>query len=270
MSITHSADGTTLTYEKLGSGPSLILVDGAFCRRGFGPMAALAKALAPRFTVVIYDRRGRDESGDTAPYDPAREIEDLAAIVACVDGPPHLYAISSGVALTLRAIGAGLPVRRLVLYEAPFALDGTHVPDPPDYRERISSLLAAGDRDSAVKLFMRVVGVPAFGIFVMRWMPNVWPKLRAVAHTLAYDLALLGDTQRGGPLPDDLVAACAAVSVPTLSAAGGKSPPWMHHSAEVLARAIPGAVHELIPGQDHNIGTKAIAPVLERFFAAAG
>src|SRR5688572_17971373 len=57
-----SADGTQIEYTKLGSGPALILVDGAFCYRENGPASQLAMALAEHFTVFTYDRRGRGGS----------------------------------------------------------------------------------------------------------------------------------------------------------------------------------------------------------------
>ena len=59
-----SKDGTPIAVDKLGSGPALILVDGAMCSRGFGPMPPLAKELASQFTVYHYDRRGRGDSGN--------------------------------------------------------------------------------------------------------------------------------------------------------------------------------------------------------------
>ena len=52
-------DGTTIGYQATGVGVPLILVDGAFGSRTFGPNGALAARLAERFTVVTYDRRGR-------------------------------------------------------------------------------------------------------------------------------------------------------------------------------------------------------------------
>lgn len=266
MNTTTSVDGTRLAYERVGEGPAVVLVDGAFCRRRFGPMGDLARLLAPKYTVFHYDRRGRDDSGDTAPYAVTRELEDLGAIVAAAGGTPYLYGISSGAALALRAVGSGLPVKKLVVYEPPFALDGTHVPDPPDYREQIGRSLAGGDRDSAVKLFMRAVGVPWYGIFFMRLLPNVWRKLRAVAHTLPYDFAVLGDTQSGGPLPAEFAEALAAIQVPTLAMAGGKSPDWMRHSARRIADSVAGASYRVIDGQDHNLSAKALAPVLGEFF----
>src|SRR5439155_1043502 len=80
-STVKSKDGTLIAYEKAGSGPPLVLVDGALCSRQFGPMPKLAPLLASRFTVYWYDRRGRGESGDTRPYAREREIEDVAALI---------------------------------------------------------------------------------------------------------------------------------------------------------------------------------------------
>ena len=77
----RSKDGTMIAYERSGSGPAVIVVDGAFCSRAFGPSKRLARALAPNFTVYAYDRRGRNQSGDTQPYAAEREIEDIAALV---------------------------------------------------------------------------------------------------------------------------------------------------------------------------------------------
>src|SRR6202034_2409163 len=68
MKTVTSKDGTLIAYEQSGSGEPVILVDGALCSRAFGPMPELAKLLAPHFSVINYDRRGRNESGDTQPY----------------------------------------------------------------------------------------------------------------------------------------------------------------------------------------------------------
>lgn len=81
MSHVRSKDGTTIAYERSGNGPALILVDGALCSRAFGPSPKLAPLLARHFTVYAYDRRGRGQSGDTHPYSPAREVEDIGALV---------------------------------------------------------------------------------------------------------------------------------------------------------------------------------------------
>jgi pimeloyl-ACP methyl ester carboxylesterase len=86
MPAVTSADGTTIGYERTGSGPALVLVDGAMCYRAAGPMRPLAALLQDSFTVYTYDRRGRGESSDTPPYAVAREVEDLQAVVAQAGG----------------------------------------------------------------------------------------------------------------------------------------------------------------------------------------
>ena len=79
METVTSADGTVIAYDRTGDGPILIVSVGAFCtRHTFVAPAELTR----RFTVVTYDRRGRGDSGDTAPFAPEREYEDLAAVAA--------------------------------------------------------------------------------------------------------------------------------------------------------------------------------------------
>src|SRR5262245_47412221 len=90
-----SKDGTAIAYSRTGSGPVLILVDGALCHRDFGPSGTLARELAPHFTVITYDRRGRGESGNTPPYAVEREIEDLAALIHAAGGPALVVGVSS-------------------------------------------------------------------------------------------------------------------------------------------------------------------------------
>src|SRR5579871_6431512 len=118
MPTVTSRDGTTIAYEQSGAGPALILVDGAMCYRAFGPMRGLAALLAPHFTVFAYDRRGRGESGDTAPYAVEREVEDIEALIDAAGGTAGVYGISSGAFLALEA-ARRLPgrVTRLALYE---------------------------------------------------------------------------------------------------------------------------------------------------------
>src|SRR5258707_219917 len=76
-----SRGGTPIALTGPGPGPALVLVDGAMCYSGAGPMPALAERLTDHFTVYLFGRRGRGESGDTPPFAVEREIEDLAALV---------------------------------------------------------------------------------------------------------------------------------------------------------------------------------------------
>jgi pimeloyl-ACP methyl ester carboxylesterase len=115
--VTSSKDGTDIAYERMGSGPAVILVGGGL--DDGAENAPLAPELAEQFTVYNYARRGRGESGDTLPYAVAREIEDLDALIAEAGGSAHLYGVSSGGALALEAAAAGLAVDGIALYEVP-------------------------------------------------------------------------------------------------------------------------------------------------------
>jgi pimeloyl-ACP methyl ester carboxylesterase len=263
MPAVTSADGTTIAYETIGSGPPLILVDGALGYRALGFSGKLAEELAAGYTVYKYDRRGRGESGDTQPYAVDREVEDIAALIEEAGGSAHLYGISSGAALALEAANHGLPIERLALYEIPFVLDDTREPMDPDYLPNVERAIAAGKPGDAVKHFMRLVGVPGPFVAVMPLMP-MWKKLKASAHTLPYDKAALGDTGSGRPLPADRTS---GVTVPTLAIAGGKSPEWLRNSMVAVANAIPTAEYRTLEGQTHNVKAKVLAPVLAQFFA---
>jgi pimeloyl-ACP methyl ester carboxylesterase len=263
MAHVTSADGTKIAYEKAGSGPPVILVDGALGYRALGFSKKLADELADRFTVYTYDRRGRGESTDTAPYAVQREVEDIEALIAAAGGSAHVYGISSGAALALEAANRGLPIDGLALYEIPFVVDDTRERFDPDYQPNVERALAAEKPGDAVKHFMRLVGVPRPIVAVMPLMP-AWSKLKASAHTLLYDKAVLGDTGSGEPVPADRTS---GVTVPTLAIGGGKSPEWLLNSMVAVANAIPTAEYRTLEGQTHNVKAKVLAPVLAEFFS---
>ncbi|WP_181773669.1 alpha/beta fold hydrolase [Amycolatopsis pittospori] len=263
MSTVTSQDGTTIAYTRTGSGPAVILVDGAMCHRGFGPAEPLAAELAGHFTVYTYDRRGRGESGDTEPFSIAREVEDIDALIKEAGGSAHVYGISSGAALALEAANAGLAITKLAVYEFPLVVDDTRPPVPADYTERLEKAIATGRPGDAIKTFMREgVRVPAPVVFMMRFMP-AWPKLKKTAPTLRYDAALFDGLHDGTPLPEGR---WSGVSVPTLVMDGGKSPAWIRNGVAALTKAVPGAEHKTIEGQTHMLKPKAVAPVLIEYF----
>jgi pimeloyl-ACP methyl ester carboxylesterase len=260
MPSVTSADGTVIAYERTGSGPALVLVDGALCHRAAGPMRPLAALLRERFTVHAYDRRGRGGSSDTAPYAVAREVEDLQALIGEAGGEACVYGISSGAALALAAAAADSSITRMALYEPPFvaeAEDGVRI---KEYTERLGALLDAGRDGDAVALFMTHVGVPAQAVAGIRAQPG-WAALEAIAPTLAYDDQVLGD----GSVPRDLAG---AITVPALVLAGADSPQSLQGAAKATADALPAAGHRTLEGQTHDVSPDALAPVLAAFFAA--
>jgi uncharacterized protein YndB with AHSA1/START domain/alpha-beta hydrolase superfamily lysophospholipase len=258
-----SKDGTSIAFDRLGTGPAVILVTGATGVRS--GMAHLAAVLAPHFTVFNYDRRGRGESGDTVPYAVAREVEDLDALIDEASGSAFVYGISSGAVLALDAAST-LPtkVKKLALYEPPFILDDSRPPLPHDYVQQLDAAIAAGRRGDAVEIFMtKALRIPEEYLAPMRNGP-MWAAMEAVAHTIAYDGTIMGDTMSGKPLPAN---AWAAATMPTLVMDGELSEGFFHDAAQALADILLNARRRTLEGQEHGVAPEALAPVLVEFFA---
>jgi pimeloyl-ACP methyl ester carboxylesterase len=257
-----SHDGTTITFNQLGEGSALILVDGALHYRAFDQgKAQLADLLAQHFSVFLYDRRGRGYSTDTPPYAVAREIEDIEALINEAGESALVFGHSSGAALAMEA-AIELPgkIKKLAMYEAPYNDDEPARHAWKEYTKHLGALLAADRRGDAVALFMMLVGATADQTDAMRQAP-VWPLFEAVAPTLAYDhIALLGED---AAVP---IERAARVAVPTLIMDGGASYPFMHTTATALANALSHAEQRTLEGQTHEVAAEALAPALVAFF----
>ncbi|MGW4241553.1 alpha/beta fold hydrolase [Nocardia sp. NPDC004722] len=258
-----SKDGTAIAYTRYGSGPAVVLVDGALAAQEFGPNKSLAEELSSKYTVYTYDRRGRGESGETLPVDVEREYEDLDAVVDLAGEPVMLYGISSGGGLILDYLRSGRSARKVALYEVPFVVDATRPPLPADYIEHLHSLLTQGKNGEAIKYFMRQgVRLPALLVAAFPLFPG-WSHLKTVAPTMAYDIQYVAAFQRGGKLPADR---WAELGIPVTVIVGSKSPEWMRNANAALAQAIPGATHRVLPGQTHLVKAPVLAPALIEFF----
>lgn len=267
MRTVISKDGTPIVFDQSGEGPALILVGAAFATRA--DEASLAAALAPNFIVFAYDRRGRGDSGDTAPYAVEREVEDLNAVLDAAGGSAFVFGHSSGAVLALNA-ALLLPtkIRKLALYEPPFIIDDSHPPVPQDFAAHLRELVASDQRSNAVEYWNTVIGMPAEMLNHMRQSPW-WPGLEKMAHTLPYDAAIMADTQAGNPLP---LRKWASVTVPTLVIDGtmtfGRADlhAFMRNGADALTTALPYAQRQILEGQDHGPADDVLALALRAFF----
>lgn len=257
MDKTTSADGTTIAFDRTGDGPPVIIVEGAFCDRSTSaPMAAL---LAERFAVFAYDRRGRGDSADTAPYSVEREVEDLAALIEEAGGSAALYGMSSGAVLAIEAAASGLAVTRLALYEPPLSTGDDQRARTDDLLAALTGLIAADRRGDAVELFLaKGVKVPSEVVAQMRTAP-MWHGLEAIAHTLVYDATITSDASV-------LAERASTVPAPTLVLDGAESPAFLREAVRAVADTIPGARHRSLAGQTHDVDPAVLAPVLTEFF----
>jgi pimeloyl-ACP methyl ester carboxylesterase len=129
-----------------------------------------------------------------------------------------------------------------------------------DHEAKLKALVAAGERGAAVKYFMRdMVGVPVPFVWMMQLMRGTWRKLAAVAHTLPYDAAIMGDWQ----IP---AARLARVATPTLALYGGKTDVRLKRAVEELVKVLPNVRQRTLPGQTHNVSAAVLVPALVEHF----
>lgn len=257
MRTTLSKDGTSIAYDVYGSGPALIYINGASCFRSFMPVLQGAKVFAKEFTVYNYDRRGRGDSGDTLPWAVEREVEDIAALIDAAGGTAYLYGHSSGAVLALEAaLRFGNKVQKIVLYDASYAHDETEKAQYTLLGKTIHKLLGAGKHAAAMRTFLKGIGMPKVFVLLLPVTPG-WRMMKALAPTLAYDIALTSD------LPP--VQRAMNVTIPTQILVGQNSPASLHAVANQLTRAIPNATFAEITGQDHMVSAKALLPRLVSF-----
>jgi pimeloyl-ACP methyl ester carboxylesterase len=258
---TTSRDGTTIAFDRTGDGPSVLLIGGALSDRT--AVRELVEQLAPKMSAIAYDRRGRGESGDTPPYAVEREVEDAGSLIDAVGGSSFVFGHSSGAVLALE-LARSRPgaVTKLAVYEPPFIVDDSRPPLPDDYVEHLEELVGAGRRGDAVAYFLRNgSGVPEEQVEGMRDQP-FWEHMGSVAHTIAYDGRIMGDTMSGSPGP---LQRWASVTTPTLVMDGGASPPWQRHGVLALAEVLPNVEHRTLEGQTHGADPAVLAPVLIEF-----
>jgi pimeloyl-ACP methyl ester carboxylesterase len=269
-----SKDGTSIAYTQTGSGPAVILITGAL---GVRYDDAFAELLAPHFTVYNLDRRGRGESGDTAPFAVEREIEDIEALIDIAGGSAALQGNSSGAILALEAANRlSSKVTKLSMFEPPFITEDSRPPVPADYVEQLEAAIAAGKPGDAVEIFMtQALLIPDEFLSQMRYMPPsevfgmqegvtapMWTEMEKVAHTLSYDGRVALPFMQGKPLPTDR---WTSVTMPTLVIVGGNSEPFFHDGAASLVDMLPNARVHVLEGQDHAVQPQVLAPVVIEF-----
>ena len=254
-----SADGTQIAYDRLGSGPLVVLVSGMFSHRP--AFQEEAEQLATRFTVLNYDRRGRGESGDTPPYAREREAEDLAALIEAEGGSAMVYGRSSGAGLALNAAASGLPTTRLVLFEPPYGPDDQDSKQATrELAENVGAVIAQDRRADAIAMFLPATGLSR----EMAEELSQDPAMQAVAPTMLYDFEVMGYTDRGAAIPEQAVR---SIDIPTLLLAGDASPSFLRDTASQIARLLPDGELTVLRGADHGAPAEVVGPVVAEFFS---
>lgn len=244
----QSADGTLIAWERRGSGPPLVIVDPVLMDRRTSVAAGLAELLASNRTVYTYDRRGKGESGDSADYEPGREVDDLLAVIDAAGGAADVYGFSSGAVLALMTAADSSAVTGVVALEPP--LSGS-VDDTPDIRGQLRDLINAGERAEAVRLFQRSIGVPE----EMVEAADV-EVFAPAAHTIAYDLTLNAAADPGS---------LEGIRVPVLVLVSGGSDARLQEWARETAEALADARLQVLEGGWHGVEDQVLAAAINEF-----
>jgi pimeloyl-ACP methyl ester carboxylesterase len=169
---------------------------------------------------------------------------------------------SSGALLSIQAALAGLPIRRLVLYEPPY-FPGVEQPRASELPDRLSQLIRAGEIDDAVATFLlEGPRLPLAAVEARRGTP-MWQEAVQCARSLPYDSIIQSSFKFD---PERL----ADVRIPTLLLLGGASSPAMRVGTETIAEALPNAQIVVMPGQEHVAMVSApdiLADVVRPFLA---
>lgn len=240
MEHTTSKDGTTIGFQKSGSGPPLLLIHGTTAdhRRWSGILPDFEQY----FTVYAMDRRGRGASSDAPDYDIMREAEDVAAVLEYIGEPAFVLAHSYGAVCALESALLTDRIRRLILYEPPIP---TGVPMYPEHvPDKMQALIDSGAYEAALEVFMReVVRMPEYELDEYRQLP-MWKGRIRLAPTIPRELAI----DRSYRFKSERFA---EYHIPTLFLLGGDSPDLFKRAASVLDSALKSCTIVKLPGQQH-------------------
>lgn len=237
-------DGTRIATYTRGAGAPLVMVQGT---GGAKPDVWPAfSMLVERFRITTMDRRGRGASGDAHVYDPAREYEDVAAVVdyvADASGEPvNLLGHSFGGRLALEAALLTDRIGKLVLYEPALGTFG-YLNGEDGYAQHLQALLDAGDLEGVVLTHYRTVGLTDVEIEQMKSSPT-WQERLDTARTIPREIGAFYDYRFDATRFEN-------VTVPTMFLLGSDSAPFMKAATEAGNAALPDSRACVLEGQEH-------------------
>ncbi|HEX4444374.1 MAG TPA: alpha/beta hydrolase [Galbitalea sp.] len=239
-----SVDGTTIGYQRIGSGPALVIVPGN--NRMAHNYDRLATALADEYTVCIIERRGRGNSGPQgANYSIEREVEDLSAVATAVHATA-VFGHSYGGLVALAAAASTSLFGRVSAYEPAISIGHSF---DLEFRAEFAALLDRGKHVRAMTLFFhatRLIPLPYPLIYLLSVLFVGRPgEMRSLMPTTAPELEVVAQADGDG-------SQYASIRAETLLIGGTKAPSYLLDVLDPLCRIIPNSSRLTVPGADHN------------------
>lgn len=244
----RSADGTSIGYVRIGSGPAVVIVHGSLAT-GEQWLPA-ARALAERFTCFVMDRRGRGRSADSAEHSLSKECEDIGAVLAAAGPGAALLGHSYGGICALET-ACRVSVPRLVLYEPPLPV---HAPVVGPALQAFRAALARREPEEALAIGLRsFVRVRAAQLAALR-SSSRWREMVALTPVWLRELEAMAALEVG-------VTRFKAMRSPTLLLVGPETEAHHMEASRALAETLPDARLVELPGQGHFAHVMASADV---------
>jgi pimeloyl-ACP methyl ester carboxylesterase len=264
-----SADGASVVVRSIGQGPGVVILHGGgLAERDYHRLAA---TLADRFSVHLYNRRGRI---DSRPLDGTEtvqtDVDDLAAVLDGT-GARSVFGHSGGAFVALQA-GLSLPLDRIAVYDPGLSILGR---PSFEFFDAFDKAVQQGDYARAMTIMGRAVSpddaaakLPfSLALFFGRGFMRtpVGRRFAELMPTIPPEIKRIHD--HDGPASD-----YAGITADVLLTAGSGSPRYFAENCRAVANAVPRGQAIVIPRASHNaanIARKGFVEPFANFFAGS-
>jgi pimeloyl-ACP methyl ester carboxylesterase len=272
-----SADGTTIGYRQIGSGPGLLLLHGGL--QASQHYMRLAAALADAFKVYVPDRRGRGLSGPPAEqHAMAQACEDVDALLAKTD-THFVFGHSAGGLIALQAALTLQSLRKVAVYEPPLSLHGSvptswfkryeHEVERRKYASAMITALKGLQVNQLFTILPRPILLLLIKVLQRREKQTLQPNdvsMESLVPTGRVDLQLFHDME-------DTLEHFDGMRAEVLLLGGEKSPAYLRDALAALNQTLPHVKRIQYPGLDHSgpnvTAPERIAGDLRAFFSSS-
>ncbi|MBP2216916.1 alpha/beta fold hydrolase [Arthrobacter sp. CAN_C5] len=250
----NPADGTRVSYQEIGTGPTIILVHGTGLSRAMWRGLGYTKVLKQQFHVVSLDLRGHghsDKPHDESAYRMDLLVGDVLAVLDVVGvRSAHYFGYSAGARLGFSLIASN--------------------------SQRIDSFTSAGGTYRALTGQLDSIFYPGYAQdlmqggmseFLQRWgeAEGLAIDPQTTAAFMANDPVALRAFLRKGENDSGLTEVqLQAVEVPTLLFAGSEDP-MRYEDSQRAAQLMPNARFEALAGRSHGKTLMPAPPLLDEF-----